>query len=97
QGTLPLARSAQPPSRLLLGIPCAATLLLILLSHEMGHYVACRRYGVQATLPYFLRFPTPIGTLGAFIRMLSPFPARAALFDIGIAGPIAGFLVAVPA
>ena len=97
QGILPLAWIAQQPSRLLLGIPFSATLLLILLSHEMGHYVACRRYGVQATLPYFIPFPTPIGTLGAFIRILSPFPSRAALFDIGIAGPIAGFLVAVPA
>ena len=60
QGILPLAWIAQQPSRLLLGIPFSATLLLILLSHEMGHYVACRRYGVQATLPYFIPFPTPI-------------------------------------
>jgi len=97
QGILPLGWIAQQPSRLLLGIPYSATLLLILLSHEMGHFVACRRYGVQATLPYFIPLPTPIGTLGAFIRIRSPFPSRAALFDIGIAGPIAGFLVAVPA
>lgn len=97
QGILPLHWIAQQPSRLLLGIPFSATLLLILLSHEMGHFVTCRRYGVQATLPYFIPFPTPIGTLGAFIRICSPFPSRAALFDIGIAGPIAGFLVAVPA
>jgi membrane-associated protease RseP (regulator of RpoE activity) len=97
QGILPLGWIAQQPSRLLLGIPYSATLLLILLSHEMGHFVACRRYGVQATLPYFIPLPTPSGTLGAFIRIRSPFPSRAALFDIGIAGPIAGFLVAVPA
>jgi membrane-associated protease RseP (regulator of RpoE activity) len=97
EGILPLGWIAEHPSRLLLGIPFCATLLLILLSHEMGHFVACRRYRVAATLPYFIPFPTPIGTLGAFIRILSPFPSRAALFDIGIAGPIAGFLVAVPA
>jgi hypothetical protein len=97
QGILPVHWIAEHPSRLLLGVPFSATLLLILLSHEMGHFVACRRYRVDATLPYFIPFPTPIGTLGAFIRILSPFPSRAALFDIGIAGPIAGFLVAVPA
>jgi Zn-dependent protease len=96
-GILPLAWIWQQPSRLLLGVPFSATLMLILFSHEMGHFVACRRYGVEATLPYFIPAPTLIGTLGAFIRIRSPFPSRAALFDIGIAGPIAGFLVAVPA
>jgi len=96
-GVLPLGWIWQQPSRLLLGVPFSATLMLILFSHEMGHFVACRRYGVQATLPYFIPVPWPIGTLGAFIRILSPFPTREALFDIGIAGPIAGFLVAVPA
>ncbi len=73
-------------------------LLSILLAHEMGHYVACRIYGVEATLPYFL--PAPIlsfvGTLGAFIRIRSPIPHRKALFDIGVAGPLAGFLVCLP-
>lgn len=83
------------PSRLLLGIPFSATLLLILLAHEMGHYVYCRRYGVYATLPFFIPAPTLIGTLGAVIRIKSPIRSRAALFDIGIAGPIAGFIVAV--
>jgi membrane-associated protease RseP (regulator of RpoE activity) len=85
------------PSRLLLGVPFSATLMLILLAHEMGHFVFCKRYGVRATLPFFLPAPTLIGTLGAFIRIKSPIPSRRALFDIGIAGPIAGFVVALPA
>src|SRR3989440_8742464 len=83
------------PSRLLLGLPFASTLMLILLAHEMGHYLYCRYYGVHATLPFFIPFPTLFGTAGAFIRIRSPIPSRNALFDIGIAGPIAGFLVAV--
>jgi membrane-associated protease RseP (regulator of RpoE activity) len=82
------------PSRLLLGIPFSATLMLILLAHEMGHYLYCRHYHVYATLPYFIPAPTLIGTLGAFIRIKSPIHSRSALFDIGIAGPIAGFVVA---
>src|SRR2546429_7617720 len=84
------------PSRLLLGIPFASTLMLILLAHEMGHYLYCRYYGVHATLPFFIPFPSLIGTMGAFIRIRSPIRSRSALFDIGIAGPIAGFLVAIP-
>jgi len=83
------------PSRLLLGIPFSAALLLILLSHEMGHYLLCRYYGVRATLPFFIPAPTLIGTLGAVIRIKAPIRSRAALFDIGVAGPIAGFVVAV--
>jgi membrane-associated protease RseP (regulator of RpoE activity) len=83
------------PSRLLLGVPFASTLMLILLAHEMGHYLCCRYYGVNATLPFFIPAPTLIGTLGAFIRIRSPIRSRAALFDIGIAGPIAGFAVAL--
>ncbi len=83
------------PSRLLLGIPFAGTLMLILLAHEMGHYLYCKRYGVWATLPFFIPAPTLIGTFGAFIRIRSPIRSRTALFDIGIAGPIAGFIVAV--
>jgi membrane-associated protease RseP (regulator of RpoE activity) len=83
------------PARLLLGVPFSATLLLILLSHEMGHYLYCRHYAVYATLPFFIPAPTLIGTLGAVIRIKSPIRSRAALFDIGIAGPIAGFVVAV--
>ena len=85
----------QEPSRLLLGIPFSATLLVILLAHEMGHYLLCRYYGVRATLPFFIPAPTLIGTLGAVIRIKAPIRSRAALFDIGIAGPVAGFVVAV--
>lgn len=91
---------AQNPSRILTGLPFSLCLLLILGSHEMGHYIACRRYGVDASLPYFLPmlpFPFPlIGTMGAFIRIRARIPDRNALFDIGAAGPIAGFLVAIP-
>jgi membrane-associated protease RseP (regulator of RpoE activity) len=82
------------PSRLWLGVPFCATLMSILLAHEMGHYLCCRHYRVRATLPYFIPAPTLIGTLGAFIRIKSPIRSRAALFDIGIAGPIAGFSLA---
>jgi len=84
------------PSNLLLGLPFALSLMGILFAHEMGHYVYCRRYHVLATLPYFLPAPTLIGTLGAFIRIKSPIRTRKALFDIGIGGPIAGFVVALP-
>jgi len=84
----------QHPSRLLLGVPFSASLMLILLAHEMGHYLYCVRYGVNATLPFFIPFPSLIGTMGAFIRIRSPIRLRTALFDIGIAGPIAGFVVA---
>jgi len=93
----PLKWVLMRPSRLLLGIPFSATLLGILLAHEMGHYLFCRYYGVRATLPFFIPAPTMIGTLGAVIRIKSPIRSRAALFDIGIAGPIAGFVVAVAA
>ncbi|MFV0387740.1 MAG: site-2 protease family protein [Pyrinomonadaceae bacterium] len=77
----------------------SVSFLLILTAHEMGHYIACRIYGVNATLPFFIPTPPmigPAGTLGAFIRIISPFPSRQALFDIGVAGPIAGFVVVVP-
>jgi membrane-associated protease RseP (regulator of RpoE activity) len=80
------------------GLKFAGALLSILLAHESGHYVACRLYGVDATLPYFIPMPPPFmaGTLGAFIRIKSPIPSRRALFDIGVAGPLAGFLVIIP-
>lgn len=92
----PLMWILHRPANLLLGIPFAVSLMGILLAHEMGHYLYCRKYHVYATLPYFLPAPTLIGTLGAFIRIKSPIRTRQALFDIGIAGPIAGFVVAVP-
>jgi membrane-associated protease RseP (regulator of RpoE activity) len=93
----PLGWVMAQPSRLLLGIPFSATLLFILLAHEMGHYLFCRYYRVSATLPFFIPAPTLIGTLGAVIRIRAPIRSRAALFDIGIAGPIAGFVVAIGA
>jgi membrane-associated protease RseP (regulator of RpoE activity) len=81
------------------GLWYSLTILAILGCHELGHYFACRYYDVDASLPYFLPVPPPMltGTLGAFIRIREPIPSKRMLFDIGIAGPIAGFLVAVPA
>jgi membrane-associated protease RseP (regulator of RpoE activity) len=70
--------------------------LLILLTHEFGHYLACQRWKVQASLPYFLPSPTLLGTLGAFIRIKSPIYSRRSLFDIGVSGPLAGFAVLTP-
>lgn len=93
---LPISWTLEHPSRMLMGIPFSAALLCILLAHEMGHFVYAKRHHVYATLPYFLPAPTVIGTFGAFIRIRSPIPDRVALMDIGIAGPIAGFLVAIP-
>lgn len=83
------------PERIWAGWPFAMTLLLFFLAHEMGHYVACRRYGIYATLPFFIPFPTPVGTMGAIILIRSKIYSRAALFDIAVAGPIAGFIVAI--
>jgi len=80
------------------GLWYSGTILAILGCHEMGHYLACRYYRVDASLPFFLPVPLPLtGTLGAFIRIRQRIPSKIALFDIGIAGPIAGFVVAVPA
>jgi membrane-associated protease RseP (regulator of RpoE activity) len=78
------------------GIMYSLPVLLILVAHEMGHYVACRRWRVDATLPYFLPSPTLLGTMGAFIRIPSPIYNRRSLFDIGVSGPIAGFIVLLP-
>jgi membrane-associated protease RseP (regulator of RpoE activity) len=80
------------------GLTFACALLAILAAHESGHYIACRRYNVYATLPFFIPAPPLFlaGTFGAFIKIKSPIPSRRALFDIGVAGPLAGFLVAVP-
>ena len=84
------------PSHLIEGIPFSATLLFILLTHEMGHYVTARWHGVPATLPYFIPgIPIFIGTFGAVIRMQGPILGKRALFDIGVSGPIVGFVVAV--
>ncbi|MCD6333719.1 MAG: site-2 protease family protein [Candidatus Latescibacteria bacterium] len=86
------------PELLVKGIPFSATLLLILGVHECAHYLAARRWGVRATLPYFIPVPPPlfmIGTMGAFIKLRSPIPNRNALVDMGASGPLAGFVVAV--
>jgi len=85
------------PGLLVLGVPFSFTLLAILLAHELGHYLTCRHYGIDATYPYFIPAPTLIGTLGAFIRIKSPIVNRRELFDVGVSGPIAGFVLAVPA
>jgi membrane-associated protease RseP (regulator of RpoE activity) len=93
-GRLPMAAAAL----LVRGLWYSATILAILGCHELGHYFACRYYDVDASLPFFI--PVPIlltGTMGAFIRIREPIPSKRMLFDIGIAGPIAGFVVAVPA
>lgn len=86
------------PLLLLRGIRFSFTLIMILFAHEMGHFLACRHYGIRCTPPFFIPFPfTYAGTLGAFIRIKSPFQHKRALFDVGIAGPLAGFVVVVPA
>jgi len=86
------------PEYIAQGATFACALLFILLAHEAGHYVACRLYGVDATLPYFIPAPPFFlaGTLGAFIKIKSPIPSRRALFDIGVAGPLAGFAALIP-
>ncbi|MCK4353026.1 site-2 protease family protein [candidate division WOR-3 bacterium] len=87
------------PSTLISGIPFSFTLLLILGSHELGHYFACKFRGIKATLPYFLPVPPPIlplGTFGAVIRIKSPISNKKELVEVGAAGPIIGFILAIP-
>jgi len=86
------------PDVLKQGLIFSGCLLAILTAHEFGHYLFCRYYGVDATLPFFIPQPPLLipGTFGAFIRMKSPVPSRRALFDIGLAGPLAGFIVIIP-
>lgn len=84
------------PAALIEGIPFSAALLSILLAHEFSHYITSHRHGVQAGLPLFIPAPTLAGTFGAVIRIESQIPDRRALLEIGIAGPLAGFLVALP-
>ncbi len=79
-----------------LGLKVALPALFILLCHELGHYVACRLYGIRATLPYFIPAPFGFGSLGAFIRIHSALRNRRELFDVGFAGPLAGFVALVP-
>lgn len=84
---------------LLGGIWYSATILMILLAHEMGHYLTCRFYGIPVTLPFFIPFPylNPFGTMGALIQIRGAIPNRRALFDIGAAGPLAGLVLTLPA
>jgi len=84
------------PATWLGGLSFSVALLAILLAHELGHFLACRHYRLDSTLPLFLPAPTVIGTMGAFIRIRSPFHERRELFDVGIAGPLAGMVVTVP-
>jgi membrane-associated protease RseP (regulator of RpoE activity) len=79
------------------GLAFSLPLIAILLAHEMGHYLTCVRNRLDASLPYFMPFPSLIGTLGAFIRIRSPIYSRKVLFDVGIAGPLAGFALTLPA
>jgi membrane-associated protease RseP (regulator of RpoE activity) len=83
------------PGKIYYGLPFALTLMIILLTHELSHYFASKKHGVNATLPYFIPAPNIIGTFGAFIKMKSPIVTRKALIDIGASGPIAGFIVSV--
>jgi membrane-associated protease RseP (regulator of RpoE activity) len=78
------------------GLRFSIPLLLILMAHEFGHYFACKRWQVSATLPFFMPSPFLLGTFGAFIRIKSPIYTRRSLFDIGVSGPIAGFVVLLP-
>ena len=91
------ARLLNNPALLLDGLPFSLTLMAILMAHEMGHYLACVYYRIDASLPYFLPAPTLIGTLGAFIHIRSPISTRRELFDVGVAGPLAGFVFLLPA
>lgn len=97
QGVNPL-QSPAALVHLVEGLPFAGALLGILAVHEFGHYFAARRWGVRASLPYFMPLPYSfLGTLGAVIRLQSPIPHKRALLDIGAAGPLAGLVVAIAA
>lgn len=87
----------QHPVGLAAGLPFALTLLAILLAHELGHFFACRYHHIRATYPFFIPFPSLIGTFGAFILIRSPIRTARALFDVGASGPFAGFILAIPA
>lgn len=92
--TLPMLMDAEVLS---LSLMYAVVLLVILLGHELGHYLTCRHYSINATLPYFIPAPTLVGTMGAFIKIKSPITRKRQLFDIGVAGPLASFVLSLPA
>jgi membrane-associated protease RseP (regulator of RpoE activity) len=85
------------PERFTVGLPYSLGLLAILGVHELGHYFTARRHGMRVTPPYFIPVPFALGTFGAFIQMRSPAENRRALFDVAVAGPLAGLVVAIPA
>src|SRR6266576_2679354 len=85
------------PAALAAGLPFALTLLTILLAHELGHFFACRHHHIRASYPFFIPFPSLMGTFGAFILIRSPIRTTRALFDVGASGPLVGFILAVPA
>lgn len=84
------------PALLRLGLAFSLPTLFILFCHEMGHWLACRRYRLPATPPFFLPAPIGLGTLGAFIRIRAPLRTRRELFDVGVAGPLAGCAALLP-
>lgn len=87
----------QNPLKIIMsGMPFSFSLMGILLFHEFGHYIASRLHGVKVTYPYFVPFPNMLGTMGAVIRLKSPFITRKQLLDVGAAGPLAGMLIALP-
>ena len=85
------------PPALAAGLPFALTLLTILLAHELGHFFACRHHHIRASYPFFIPFPSLMGTFGAFILIRSPIRTTRALFDVGASGPLVGFILAIPA
>jgi membrane-associated protease RseP (regulator of RpoE activity) len=85
----------QDPLNLFKGLPFAIAIMSVLGAHEFGHYIAGKKHGVQTSLPYFIPFPSLIGTLGAVIKQKSPIPDRKILFDIGIAGPLLGIIASI--
>ena len=87
----------QQPERFAVGLPYSLALLLILGSHELGHYFTAKIHGIEVTPPYFIPVPFALGTFGAFIKIKSLAPSRSALFDVAVAGPLAGLVFAVPA
>src|SRR5262245_24951842 len=91
-----IAQVWRTPELLRLGLAFSIPALFILLAHEMGHYIACRHYRLPCTLPYFLPVPFNFGTFGAFIKIKAPISSKRQLFDVGIAGPIAGFVALLP-